>query len=185
PVAPVRVVAQCDHVGPRAQQAVGEFWSDAGAVGDVLAVDDADVGLELLPQPGQSRLDRVAAGDAEDVSEKEKVQNSAQDEALCRRDALCGTFAASSVALIAAAIKAPCVLATAPPIAPRRRSVILGRVLSSTRVTRQDAASPTRGCPSRSCSARAPAARFARGSRPCRAESRRSRHSSRPRATGL
>jgi hypothetical protein len=44
PVAAVRVVAERDDVGARAQQAVGELARDPGAVGDVLAVDDADVG---------------------------------------------------------------------------------------------------------------------------------------------
>jgi len=46
------VVAERDDVRARAQQAVGELAGDAGAVGDVLPVDDADVGTELLAQAG-------------------------------------------------------------------------------------------------------------------------------------
>jgi hypothetical protein len=68
------VVPQGDHVGAGGQQPVGELRRDPGAVGDVLAVDDRDVGLELLPQPRQPLLDRAPAGDAEDVREKEDSQ---------------------------------------------------------------------------------------------------------------
>jgi hypothetical protein len=44
------VVAKRDHVRARRQQPVGEFRGDARAVGDVLAVDDARVGVELVAQ---------------------------------------------------------------------------------------------------------------------------------------
>jgi hypothetical protein len=43
------VVAERDHVGAGGEQPVGELAGDARAVGGVLAVDDADVGGELLP----------------------------------------------------------------------------------------------------------------------------------------
>ena len=72
--AAVRVVAERDHVGARREQPVGELRGDAGAVGDVLAVDDADVGVELLAQRGQAFLDGAPAGDAEDICEEEKSQ---------------------------------------------------------------------------------------------------------------
>jgi hypothetical protein len=45
------VVAERDHVGARAEQPIGELCSDTRAVGDVLAVDDADIGAELVAQP--------------------------------------------------------------------------------------------------------------------------------------
>jgi hypothetical protein len=44
------VVAERDHVGSRAEEPIGELCSDARAVGDVLAVDDAKVGTELVAQ---------------------------------------------------------------------------------------------------------------------------------------
>jgi hypothetical protein len=75
------VVPERDHVGACAEQPLGELRRDAGAVGDVLAVDDADVGPELVAEAGQARLDRVAARDAEDVGEKEKSQLSTSDAA--------------------------------------------------------------------------------------------------------
>jgi hypothetical protein len=68
------VVTQRDHVGAGREQLLGELRSDAGAVGDVLAVDDADVRLELVAQPGQAFFDRAPAGDAEDIREEEKSQ---------------------------------------------------------------------------------------------------------------
>ena len=40
----------------------------------VHAVDDAHVDVELVTQPGQSLLDRAAAGNSEDVCEKENPQ---------------------------------------------------------------------------------------------------------------
>jgi hypothetical protein len=67
-------VAEREHGGAGAQQPVGELRRDPRPVGDVLAVDDADVGFVLLPEAGQSLFDRVAAGDAEDVRQKEKFQ---------------------------------------------------------------------------------------------------------------
>jgi hypothetical protein len=44
------VVAERDHVGARGEQLVGELAGDAGAVGDVLAVDDAEVSADLCAQ---------------------------------------------------------------------------------------------------------------------------------------
>jgi hypothetical protein len=68
------VVAERDHVGARREQAVGELRGDACTIGDVLAVDDAEVGPELLAQAGQAFLDRAPARDAEDICEEEKSQ---------------------------------------------------------------------------------------------------------------
>src|SRR5437868_13559516 len=47
-VAPERVVAERDDVRAGGEQPVGEPAGDAGAVGDVLAVHDADVEVELV-----------------------------------------------------------------------------------------------------------------------------------------
>jgi hypothetical protein len=68
------VVPQRDHVGARREQPVGELRGDAGAVGDVLAVDDADVGVELVAQAGQAFFDCAPAGDAEDICKEEESQ---------------------------------------------------------------------------------------------------------------
>jgi len=61
------VVAERDDVRAGREQPVGELACDACAVGDVLAVDDADVRVELLAQAGEALFDREAAGRAEDV----------------------------------------------------------------------------------------------------------------------
>jgi hypothetical protein len=68
------VVAERDHVGACGKQLVRELRGDACAVGDVLAVDDAEVGAELFAQAGQTFFDRAPAGDAEDVGEEEESQ---------------------------------------------------------------------------------------------------------------
>jgi hypothetical protein len=46
--APVRVVAEGDHVCPRREQLVGELRRDAGSLGRVLAVDDREVSVIAL-----------------------------------------------------------------------------------------------------------------------------------------
>jgi hypothetical protein len=81
PVAAKGVVPERDQVGTRGEQPVGELRRDAGAVRDVLAVDDARVDVELFAQSRQARLDRVAARDAEDVGEKENSQLRTSDTA--------------------------------------------------------------------------------------------------------
>jgi hypothetical protein len=68
------VVAQGDDVGAGVEQAVGELRRDACPVGDVLAVDDAEVDVQLLAQPGQLLLDCPTPRDAEDVGEEEDSQ---------------------------------------------------------------------------------------------------------------
>jgi hypothetical protein len=68
------VVAERDRVRAGREQLVRELAGDARAVGDVLAVDDADVGVELLAQAGQPLLDRLPAGGAEDVCEEKDPQ---------------------------------------------------------------------------------------------------------------
>jgi len=46
------VIAERDDVCTGGEQPFGELRRDAGAVGDVLAVDDARVDVELLTQLG-------------------------------------------------------------------------------------------------------------------------------------
>jgi hypothetical protein len=68
------VVAERDHVGARLQQSVRELARDPRPVGDVLAVDDAEIGVELLAQRRQALLDGAAPRDREDVGEEEQSQ---------------------------------------------------------------------------------------------------------------
>jgi hypothetical protein len=68
------VVAERDRVGPGRQQPLCQPRRDPGPVGDVLAVDDTEVDVVLLPQPGQALLDRLPARGAEDVGDEEDLQ---------------------------------------------------------------------------------------------------------------
>jgi hypothetical protein len=68
------VVAERHDVGAGREQPLGELRCDAGSVGDVLAVDDAEVGAELVAKAGQALLDRTPPRAAEDVGEEEKSQ---------------------------------------------------------------------------------------------------------------
>jgi hypothetical protein len=75
------VIAERDDVCAGGEQLVRELRRDARAVGDVLAVDDADVGVELRAQGVQPFLDGTPPGDAEDVREKEESQLRMSDAA--------------------------------------------------------------------------------------------------------
>jgi hypothetical protein len=75
------VVAERDHVGARGEQLVRELGRDAGAVGDVLAVQDADIRSELLPQPVQASFDGAPSRGAEHICEEEESQFSTSDAA--------------------------------------------------------------------------------------------------------
>jgi hypothetical protein len=68
------VISEREDVGARAEQLVGELWRDARAVGDILAVDDADVCTDLVAQRGEPLFDGASSGDAEDVCEEEDPQ---------------------------------------------------------------------------------------------------------------
>jgi hypothetical protein len=65
------VVAEREHVRPGGEELVGELRSDSRAVGDVLAVDDAKTGAELLLQLRKTLLDGRATGRAEDIRDEE------------------------------------------------------------------------------------------------------------------
>jgi hypothetical protein len=68
------VIPERHDVRAGRQQLLRELRRDAGAVGDVLAVDDARVGTELFAQARETLLDRPSARGAEDVGEKEDSQ---------------------------------------------------------------------------------------------------------------
>ncbi len=74
PVPAIRVIAERYHVRAGGEQALCELRGDAGAVGDVLAVHDADVCVELRAQSVQPVFDSAPAGDAEDIREEEDSQ---------------------------------------------------------------------------------------------------------------
>ena len=74
PVAPPNVVPERDHVGSRGEQLVGELRRDPRPVGDVLAVQDAEVRAELCAQPVQPLLDRTTPGRAEHVGDEKNLQ---------------------------------------------------------------------------------------------------------------
>jgi hypothetical protein len=67
-------VAECDDVGAAREQAVCDLRRDAPAGRSVLAVDDADVRVELAAQVRQALLDRASAGRREDVRDEEDAQ---------------------------------------------------------------------------------------------------------------
>jgi hypothetical protein len=67
------VIPERERVRARGEQAVGQLRRDPRAVGDVLGIDDADPGTELLLEPGQALLDRAASGRAEDVGDEEDL----------------------------------------------------------------------------------------------------------------
>jgi hypothetical protein len=68
------VVPERDRVGAGGQQPLGKSRRDSGAVGRVLAVDDAEVDLPFLAQGGQPFLDSPASRDAEDIGDEQDVQ---------------------------------------------------------------------------------------------------------------
>ena len=71
---PPDVVAGRDHVGARGEDLLRELGGQADSVGGVLAVDDAEVDLQLVAQLGQPVRDGPPAGRPEDVSDEEDLQ---------------------------------------------------------------------------------------------------------------
>jgi hypothetical protein len=71
---PPDVVAEREDVGARGQQAVRQARRQAGAVGRVLAVDDAEADLELVLEAGEALLDGRPARRPEDVRDEEDLQ---------------------------------------------------------------------------------------------------------------
>jgi hypothetical protein len=68
------VVPERDRVDPAREQAVGEPRRDPDPVGDVLAVRDADVDLELRAQRRQTLLERLPAGGSDDIGDEQNAQ---------------------------------------------------------------------------------------------------------------
>jgi hypothetical protein len=68
------VVPEREHVRPRGKELVGQARRQPRPVGGVLAVDDAEADAELIAQPGEARLDRLAARRPEDVRDEEDPQ---------------------------------------------------------------------------------------------------------------
>ena len=68
------MVAERDHVRAGGQNPVGELGRDPDSVRDVLAVDDAERGAELLPQRAQPLLERPPSRRADDVPDEEDLQ---------------------------------------------------------------------------------------------------------------
>jgi hypothetical protein len=65
------VVSERDRVGARAPEPLCQLGRQPGAVGGVLCVDDAEVGLQLVPKSREAILERPRAGCAEDVGDEE------------------------------------------------------------------------------------------------------------------
>jgi hypothetical protein len=68
------VIAERDHVRAGLEQPRRELRRDPDAVGDVLAVDDAEADAELLPQAGEALRDRAAARRPDNIANEQKFQ---------------------------------------------------------------------------------------------------------------
>jgi hypothetical protein len=68
------VVAERDHVSARRQHPLRELRRDADAVGEVLAVQDAEVGAELVAEAGEALLDRPSSGAPDHVPDEQDSQ---------------------------------------------------------------------------------------------------------------
>ncbi len=68
------MISERDRIRAGSEQAIGELRRDADAVCDVLAVDDAQIGPQLVAERRQALLDRAPAGDADDVGDKQDSQ---------------------------------------------------------------------------------------------------------------
>jgi hypothetical protein len=68
-----RVIAERDRVGAGAEDPVGQLRGEAGAVGGVLGVGDAEVRSELVLQSRQPVLERACPRRAKDVGNEEDL----------------------------------------------------------------------------------------------------------------
>jgi hypothetical protein len=68
------VVTGRDHVSAGGEDLLCKLGGQADPVGGVLAVDDAEVDLQLVAQLGQPVRDGSSAGRPEDVSDEEDLQ---------------------------------------------------------------------------------------------------------------
>src|SRR4029453_342490 len=67
---------ECDRVDTRCEHLVGELRRDADAVGEVLAVEDAEVDSQLVAERRQPLLEHTATGDAHGVCDEQDSQGS-------------------------------------------------------------------------------------------------------------
>ena len=67
------MVAECDRVRAGLEHLVGELRRDPDTVGEVLAVEDAEVGAQLRLERREPFFHRTSAGHADDVSNKEDL----------------------------------------------------------------------------------------------------------------
>ena len=68
------MVPEREHVGARREQPLSEARREADPVRRVLAVDHAEVHVELLAQAAEPLLERASARRPEDVGDEEEVQ---------------------------------------------------------------------------------------------------------------
>jgi hypothetical protein len=68
------VIAKSDNIGAGNENLVGQLGGKAHPVCCVLAVDDAEIDVELLFQAGEASLDRPPARRTKDIREKEDFQ---------------------------------------------------------------------------------------------------------------
>ena len=71
------MVAERDGVGAGLEQLLQDGLGDAEAAGRVLAVDDDEVERVAPAQAGQRLDNRLAAGAADDIAEKEETHSGA------------------------------------------------------------------------------------------------------------
>ena len=79
-VASPRVIAERHRVRARSEEPFGESWRDPDPVRDVLAVDDADVDVEALPQARDELLEGVPTRASDDVADEENAHRSQTDD---------------------------------------------------------------------------------------------------------
>ena len=70
------MVAERDRVDAGGEHLVGELGRDADPVRKVLAVQDAEIGLQLFAQGRQALLDGTTAGHADRIRKKENLHGS-------------------------------------------------------------------------------------------------------------
>jgi len=69
------VVPERDRVGAGGEQPFGEAGGQADSVRGVLAVDDAEIDVELLTQRAEAFLDGATSRRPEDVGDEEQLQD--------------------------------------------------------------------------------------------------------------
>jgi hypothetical protein len=86
---PPDVVAGRENVGAGSEELLRQLRGQPEPVGCVLAVDNAEMGAELVPELWQPRLDGAASGRSEDVCEEKDSQGVARALAACTSMCTC------------------------------------------------------------------------------------------------